>query len=33
MVGRRDEAPLVPPYILPNFKQALALQANGIRYD
>ena len=25
MVGRRGEAPLVPPYILPNFKMALAL--------
>ena len=22
MVGRRGEAPLVPPYILPNFKKA-----------
>jgi len=25
MVGRRGEAPLVPPYILPSFKKALAL--------
>ena len=25
LVGRRGEAPLVPPYILPNFKMALAL--------
>ena len=24
MVGRRDEAPLVPPYVLPSFKKALA---------
>ncbi len=25
MVGRRGEAPLVPPYILTSFKKALAL--------
>ena len=25
LVGRRGEAPLVPPYILPSFKKALAL--------
>ncbi len=25
MVGRRGEAPLVPPYKLPSFKRALAL--------
>ena len=25
MVGRRGEAPLVPPDILPNFKKTLAL--------
>ena len=25
MVGRRGEAPLVPPYILPSIKKALAL--------
>jgi hypothetical protein len=25
LVGRRGEAPLVPPYNLPNFKKALAL--------
>ena len=24
MVGRRGEAPLVPPYILPSFKKAMA---------
>jgi len=28
MVGRRGEAPLVPPYILPNFKKELALVGN-----
>jgi len=28
MVGRRGEAPLVPPYIQPRFKKALALM-NG----
>ncbi len=25
MVGRRGDAPLAPPFILPGFKQALAL--------
>ena len=25
LVGRRGEAPLVPPYILPSFKRAMAL--------
>ena len=30
MVGRRGEAPLVPPYIQPRFKKALAL-VNGER--
>ncbi|MEK6259122.1 MAG: toll/interleukin-1 receptor domain-containing protein [Planctomycetota bacterium] len=29
LVGRRGEAPLVPPYILPSFKQALALPLPG----
>ncbi len=30
MVGRRGEAPLVPPYILCNFKLGEAVFGNGI---
>ena len=30
LVGQRGEAPLVPPYILPSFKMALALQQGGL---
>ncbi len=33
MVGRRGEAPLVPPYILPSFKMALALNRHVAPVD
>ncbi len=32
MVGRRGEAPLVPPYILAIFKKALALRLSHHRF-
>ena len=33
MVGRRGEAPLVPPDILPNFKKGLALDQGAAPLD
>ncbi len=32
LVGRRGEAPLVPPYTVPGFNKALALQTHWSRW-